>query len=105
LAQLEESCRPENGGNNNNNIARARLVYQTAADTYERSRNIYHKQSNNPNSTTAKLKLHNLHRASELLELALSLSDDSEEKSQFLSTKATVECMRQNYRLAKHCVT
>lgn len=246
LAQLEESCRSENGSNNN--IARARLVYQTAADTYERSRNIYHKQSNNSNSTTTstaqpriptkpgdkwlalylnwakmeesysnnspknyysladkvysraanvfptewrvflnwamyqakrrqldkakitfkkaclksgrhtiepyriygeyameigdydvarmiffsgaktvssnhrdgnikglaatlhswaicELKLHNLDRASELLERALSLSDDSEEKSQFLSTKATVECMRQNYRLAKHCVT
>ena len=251
LAQLEESCRPENSNNNNNNnIARARLVYQTAADTYEKSRNIYHKSSNNNNNKSwnnrtsspriptkpgdkwlalylnwakmeesysnnspknyysladkvysraanvfptewrvflnwamyqakrrqlekakitfkkaclksgrkniepyriygeyamemgdydvarmiffsgaktvssnhrdgyikgfaatlhswsiCELKLHNLDRASELLERALSLSDDLEEKAQFLSTKATVECMRHNYRLAKHCVT
>lgn len=37
LAQLEESCESKT------NIVRARAVYSNAADSYERARNIYHK--------------------------------------------------------------
>jgi len=44
LAQLEESCESKS------NIVRARAVYQNAADSYERARNIYHKNDRRRNS-------------------------------------------------------
>lgn len=44
LAQLEESCESKN------NIVRARAVYQNAAESYERFRNIHHKHDRRQSS-------------------------------------------------------